>query len=142
MKRNRLIVEFEYDFKLFGLISTASEHRLAWEINSALGIKLVRQEDIELKFIDNKNLIISNFIFGKEPSIFRLLKNKSLGISNTSNLYLLPEIKQFDYLILIQGFEQSFDIREVVDKLNNVGIIQYTVSIELEKLKSKENLIF
>ena len=43
MRKSKLIIEYEYDFNLIGLISTAKGYKLAWELNQALGIHLVKQ---------------------------------------------------------------------------------------------------
>ena len=141
MKKNKLIVEYEYEFTLFGIVSLVSEHKLAWEINNTLKISLAKSEDIQLEFINNKNLIISNYIYEKEDSNLRLLKNKSFKTGQTQ-LYLLPELKQFDYLLAMNGFEQTFSKEKIINSLNKISVIQYIVNIEIEKLKSKENLVF
>ena len=142
MKKQKLVVDFDYNFKLFGIISPVSEHKLAWEVNRVLGINLIKNEDIEINFLDNKNLIISNFLFGKEESILRLLKNKSVGSPATNHFFLVPELKQFDYLIIISGFEQTFKPEDVVARLRQIEIIQNVLNLEVLKLKSKENLVF
>ena len=141
MKKNKLIVEYEYEFTLFGVVSLVSEHKLAWEINNTLKISLIKSEDIQLNFIHNKNLIISNYVYEKEDSNLRLLKNKSYK-TGQAQLYILPELKQFDYLLAMSGFEQTFSKERIINSLNKISIIQYIVNIEVEKLKSKENLVF
>lgn len=142
MKKQKLVVDFDYNFKFFGIISPGSEHKLAWEINRVLDINLIKNEDIEINFLDNKNLIISNFLFGKEESILRLLKNKSVGKPTTNHFFLVPELKQFDYLIMINGFEQTFKPEDVIARLRQIEIIQNVLNLEVLKLKSKENLVF
>ena len=57
MKKQKLVVDFDYNFKLFGIISPASEHKLAWEMNKKLGVKLIKNSDIKINFLNNKNLI-------------------------------------------------------------------------------------
>lgn len=141
MKKNKLIVEYEYEFMLFGIVSLMSEHKLAWEINNVLKISLIKSEDIKLDFVNNKNLIISNYIYEKEDSNLRLLKNKSYKLGQ-AQLYMLPEIKQFDYLLVMNGFEQTFSKEKIIAMLNRITDIQYIANIEVEKLKSKENLVF
>ena len=142
MRKQKLVVDFDYNFKLFGIISPATEHKLAWELNKKLVVKLIKNTDIEIKFLNNKNLIISNFLFEKEESILRLLKNKSVGIPTANHLFLVPELKQFDYLLIIGGFEQTFKPENVVARLAEISIIQNVINLEVLKLKSKENLVF
>ncbi len=142
MKKRKLVVDLAYDFTLFGIISHASEHKLAWEINQKLKIQLIKSDDIKINFLNNKNLVISNFHFEKEESILRLLKNKAVDIPVGNHIYLMPELKQFDYLVIIHGFEQTFKPENVISNLNAIGVIQYAVELEIDKLKSKENLVF
>ena len=142
MKKQKLVVDFDYNFKLFGIISPASEHKLAWELNRGLNINMIKNDDININFLNNKNLIISNFLFEKEESILRLLKNKSVGMPATSNLFLVPELKQFDYLLTIGGFEQTFKPENVVVRLGQINVIHNVINLDVLKLKSKENLVF
>ncbi len=142
MKKQKLVVDFDYNFKLFGIISPASEHKLAWEMNEKLGIKLIKNTDIKINFLNNKNLIISNFLFEKEESILRLLKNKSVGVPTANHLFLIPELRQFDYLLVICGFEQTFKPENVIARLTQISVVQNVINLEVLKLKSKENLVF
>ena len=136
MSKNKLKVEFSYDFKLFGLISTVKEYKLAWEINKTLDIHLVKETDIQIEFFNKSDLVISNY------SELRLLKNKAISSSNNSNQFLLPELSSFDYLILVTGFEDTYTINSLKEKLQSITVIQYLKQFEPEELKSKENLIF
>lgn len=142
MKKNKLIVEYEYNFDLLGIISPAKGYKLAWLINETLKIKLKKEKDLALEFLNDKNIVISNYLFQTEHSIFRLIKNKSYDSGNEGQLYLLPELKDFDYLIMINGFEDTFNSVEVTDKLKQLNEIQYLQKINISDLKSKENLIF
>ena len=142
MKRNKLVVSYEFEFELIGITSSVKEYKLAWAINNVLGIRLIKAEDLVLEFKDNKNIMISNFIFETEHSIFRLFKNRSLERFSEVPGYLLPELRNFDFIVLIDGFEDSFTINEFVDVLRNLEEIQYLQKIDVMSLKSKENLIF
>jgi len=139
MKKNKLIISYEFDFELIGIISPLKEYKIAWLLNHCLKIHLIKMEDIELEFIDG-NLFISNFSYEAGNSTFRLLKNKNIG--ENSIVYLLPEMKEFDYLIMLEGQGDSFVIDEVMDQLKSKSEIQYITQVEISKLKSKENLIF
>lgn len=142
MKKNKLIVSYEYEFELFGITTPVKEYKLAWAINNSLGIRLIKAEDLLITFKDDKNIIISNFIFETEHSIFRLFKNKSLDKSATTQGYLLPELRNFDFVVLINGFEDTYTIDEFAQTLRNLKEIEYLQKIAVNDLKSKDNLIF
>lgn len=142
MKKRKLEAEFDYNFTLFGLISVLKEYKLAWQLNNHLEIQLDKVRDIEIDFIKSQNLIISNYLFETEYSSFRLLKNKSMDLYSDNPAFLLPELKRFDYLILVQGFEDTMSFDEMKVIMSSIPKIQFVQTFDVEDLKSRENLIF
>lgn len=142
MKKRKLEAEIDYNFTLYGLISALKEYKLAWHLNKSLDIQLDKVRDIEIDFIKTQNLIISNYLFETEHSSFRLLKNKSTDQFEDSLAFLIPELKRFDYLILVQGFDDTFDTNDLKSRLSSVPKVQYVQSFLVDDLKSRENLIF
>ena len=140
MKRNKLIVEHIYDFELLGFVAPVKDYKMAWIINNALGLKLAKTEDYKLEFINGDNLCISQFKWEKENGFLQLLKNKSF-ILDTNSLYLIPELKIFDYFLLIQDFTSEVDINDYIERLSGNGLIQNIVKLDIDKIKSKENLL-
>lgn len=140
MKKNKLLVDYEFDFTLLAVLSEVREYKLAWYINKQLHIRLVKEDDIHFQFLNQQNLIVSNYKFATEHTTFRLLKNKS--VQEGSSSCLLPELVQFDYLIMIQGVGDFFDNIDVVQLLKEIPAIRYLSNINLNQLKSRENLIF
>ncbi|MCR6640929.1 MAG: IPExxxVDY family protein [Sporocytophaga sp.] len=142
MKTTKLVVDYEYDFEFFAIISSVKAHKLAWSINKVLNINLCKQEDIKLDFIKDWKLVITNYIYEKEYSVFRLLKNRSCESENLPKPFLVPELKEYDYFIHMSGEVMLFETAELFEKLKELQIVQYVKKIEVNKLKSKENLIF
>ena len=142
MSRKKLIVDYTFDFELFGIVSAEKEYKLAWYINQKFGIKLKKQQDILLQMVGNKNLTISNYIFETENSSFRFFKNKSMDTRDGSPLYVLPEIKNFDFFIMIENHGNSFQQEKVPERLSLIPSIQYFKKFDLDQIKSKENLLF
>lgn len=143
MSKNKLNISLSFDFSLIGLISTLKEYQLAWRLNNALEIRLVKEEDILLEFISGKDLLVSNYVFATETSRLRLLKNKTVTSTvGESNNFLLPELNRFDYFIIIEGFEDTFDQKDLKEKIQSVKHIQYLQFFDPNELKSRENLIF
>lgn len=140
MKKNKLLIDYEYDFTLLAVLAEVREYKLAWHINQQLHIRLVKEDDIRFQFLNQQNLIVSNYKFATEHTTFRLLKNKS--VQDGSSSCLLPELAQFDYLIMIQGVGDFFDNVDIVQALKQVPAIRYISNININQLKSRENLIF
>lgn len=142
MKKNRLIASFDFDFSLLAIVSQLREYKLAWIINQELGIHLVKQQDEVFHFLGDKKLCISNYLYCTEHSNIRLIFNRSREETSVTAGYLIPELKQFDYLMLIEGFEDSLLVQEVRDTVKNINGIQLVNQIEVDQLKSRDNLIF
>lgn len=142
MKKRKLEAEFDYDFLLFGIISAIKEYKLAWLLNSQLDVQLDKVKDIEIEFLKSQNLIISNYLYETEHSNLRLLKNKSMDQIEDNSAFLVPELKRFDYFLIIRGFEDTFASLDLKNKISSIPKVQHVQNFSIEKLKSKENLIF
>lgn len=140
MKKNKLIASFDFDFSLLAIASQLKEYKLAWIINQELGINLVKQQDEIFHFLGDEKLCISNYFYQTEHSSIRLIMNRSREESSMQPL--IPELKQFDFLMLIEGFEDTLVIQEVRDTLKNIDGIQLINQIIVDQLKSRDNLIF
>ena len=124
------------------MISPVKDYKLIWSINHQLNVKLVKNTDLILEYLDQQKLVISNFLFETENSSLRILKNKAEDGDELKKSYLLPELKNFDYFLMLEGSGDTFNISEIEGKLKNLEIIQYLTKIDVSKLKSKENLVF
>lgn len=142
MKTNKLVVDFDYSFKMIGIISSAKEYKLAWSINQLLKIHLIKADDINLQFQNDCNILVSNYLYLTEYSQIRLLKNKSIEFTNIAKPYLIPELKDYDYFIHILDEGCIFDEEWIKEQLQDCGAIQYIKVIDVSELKSKDNLIF
>jgi len=139
MKKKRLEIEYSYDFDLIGVISSAKGYKLAWDINSQLSARLVKQPDLVVQFKNNTEGSFSYFSYETEVNKLKLFRNKP----NDSELrnFLLPEFPHFDYVILIQG-EEYGNSNRLQELLRNIASIELVAFIPLGALKSKDNFIF
>lgn len=139
MKKKRLEIEYNYDFELIGIISSAKGYKLAWEINNQLNTRLVRQPDLKVIFKNDLEATFTYFSFQTEVNTVKLFRNKP----NEPDIrqYLVAEYPHYDYILLSEGEEhlQSNRLQEV---LRNITSIELVAFIPLEPLKSKDNFIF
>ena len=142
MRKNRLIVSYDYAFVLLGITAPVKDYKLAWNINKSINIHLIKEDDLHIDFIGNQHLVISNFLFEKEHCKLRLLKNKAEEESRPSVAYLLPELAELDYFLMIADPAANFPIPIVMQKLKELQIVQFLTQIRIDTLKNKENLIF
>ncbi|MDH5603047.1 MAG: IPExxxVDY family protein [Cyclobacteriaceae bacterium] len=142
MKPRKLQIDFEFNFDLLGIISSARSYKLAWSINNALSLNLQSAEDIQLELAGPRMVKIANYLHKTENSHFRLIKNKPVDSFGKNNLPLLPELGHLDYLFLVEGETYPITIRDIFQKLKVINTIEYVVAIKVNELKSKENLLF
>lgn len=142
MAKSKLIIEYDYNFSLFGLITVAKDYRLAWLINRTLDLHLVKEQDIEIDFVNKEKLVISNYLYETEHSQLRLLKNRSEERTSDIQNYLIPELNRFDYFIIKSCEIQDVEDNELINRLLNIREIQFATTLDIDKLKSKDNLLF
>ncbi|GGZ27148.1 hypothetical protein GCM10007049_19900 [Echinicola pacifica] len=140
MRKTKLQVEHIYEFDLLGIMAPLKDYKMAWSVNNSLSINMVRSEDFTLKFLNQPRLVISRFILEKEHGYIQLLKNRSFSDSGQT-LYLVPELKVMDYFLLMQDFTHETDLPDCISQLSKSNYIQNVVKIDVNKLKSKENLL-
>lgn len=153
---------FDYDFSLLAISSSETDYQLCIHVNRLLNIELSRCAPIELR---NKNmkspLSFSCFMYEEEEeeeNRYILLANRSMNnvsvIGKTSGLslfddesaqdmkgFLIPELLQADYLLLLQTNNHSAIATDILTKLKKLNFVQTVQNINPETLQSKTNLI-
>lgn len=142
MSKNRLSVDYDFGFDLIAITASVKEYKLAWILNRELNLNLIKTDNIEIVFLDDKFMSISNFTSKTEHQAFRLLKNRAENIEEKFNAFLIPELQNFDYFLLIEDESDTFDLNAFITSIKEIPLIQFVVSLEASSLKSKENLIF
>lgn len=138
MQTLQLDIEYDYEFDLYGVTTSVKEYKLAWALNKLLGFRLKKQQDLCYESEQREHMIISNYEYITDHSVVRLLRNKALGMK----AFLLPELKEYDYVLQITGALQQLYPQELVNKLLRIPLVQYVKQFDPLTLKLKENLIF
>jgi len=138
----KLPIEYSYDFHLIGVISSLKEYKLAYHLNKLFNWRLYKVDDVI--FTQKKESYeYSCYEYVTENVVIMLLKNRCNVFENLSSInYLLPEQKKYDYLIKIENEEYETENDDIVSKLQEVANISLIKTIEIDKLKNRENLIF
>lgn len=143
MRTLTLDLEYECDFELFGLVSSSREHKLAWTLNRALRLRLVKQQDLIYDFISRGRLVISYYLHRTETTTLRLLRNRSAVPSVLKKPYLAPDIKEYDYLIQVaQDGAGQLSGEALLARLTALPDVQYACQFDPNDLEFKENLLF
>ncbi len=142
MKKNRLDLIYEFDFELAGIVCNKKEYKLAWHINSKLNTSLAKRPDIKIEFSNQPPIVISNFEYETEFVKMELLQNKLLSGGGSKPQHLLPELKQFDFLLKLKDVTGELSISNVCIKIREIPLIEYVAKLNFDELKSKENLLY
>lgn len=140
MKKAKLHVEPTFDFELLGIVSPIRDYRMAWLVNKELELNLVKADDLELEFLSTEKLEISQYFLSLPHGFIQLLKNRAIN-SSEQLAYLIPELKNLDYFLLVQDETDQLELSNFMEKLSKNPLLQSIVRIDISKLKSKENLL-
>ena len=137
MSKLLLNIEEEYDFSLIGISCHAKDYRLCWELNNLLSIDLSRADDLDINLKSSiGNFSFYEFIDEENYAEYFLIANRS------SKGFLIPEQKNTDFLFMIKGAAYDSLIEEISEKISTSEIVLTSYLINVDSLKSKQNLLF
>lgn len=139
MKKTKLVIDYEFDFALWGITTAARGYKLAWEINQHLGIHLVKQPDLVVGFKNNEEKSFSFYAYETPLNRLKLFKNRP-SEQESGKYYLIPEFPHYDFIILAAMEEQH--TQQLVQLIRSIPSVELVASIPLHGLKSKSNFIF
>lgn len=139
MKKSKLVIDYDFDFCLWGITTAARGYKLAWEINQHLGIRLVKQPDLLVGFRNNEEKAFSFYAYQTPLNRLKLFKNRP-SEQDSGKYFLIPEFPHYDFIILAAMEEQH--TKQLVPILRSIHSVELVASIPLHDLKSKSNFIF
>ena len=139
MKKSKLVIDYKFDFELLGLITSAKGYKLAWDINQALNIQLVKQPDLVVGFKNSDEKCFSYYAHETLLNRLKLFKNKP-SENEAGKYFLIPEFPHYDFIILAAMEEHPHHY--LIDLVKSIPSVQLAAFIPLDGLKSKSNFIF
>lgn len=150
--------QFHVDnYSLIALHCTLEDYRVAFLLNTHLHLNLKRlKKDLDFEYTaaaypifewhDEKQQmtwnLVGNICKKEEDSLVSsgtLFNNKST-IIRTFNL--IPEFKNVNYLLKIQNEANPIKEKLIISKIHSIPHISAVYSIDVDELKSRDNLIF
>jgi len=122
---------------LYGIVSQEKPHRLVWFLNKIAPYHFSRVDDYEIE-IASKLFAFAQYTFNDEENHITYI----LIIKKDESQLLIPELKNFDYLLLIKGAIDFFEEETLKENIKTIPIVQIIFEVETEKLKSKHNLVY
>lgn len=124
---------------LVAITAPLKDYRLCYKLNKELNIDFSRIEDLELSFSEEEEptyFSCYHYQQSQTETDFFLLSNKG------TDGFLIPEMKQTDFFILIRNYLDKTDLKEMIACINRIPEVLVAAELDPKKLKSKENLIF
>lgn len=137
----KFILEDEayYDFKLLGISSHVKNYRLCWTVNKALGLDLMKMdEEIIVRPLRSDRPISFSvyYCFDEETEVeFELISNRH------EEGFLIPEMKSADYFLKISDWHAD-PMSELIQKLRKESLVNMAFEVDLDTLRSKQNLVY
>ena len=150
----------EIDYYLIAIHTSLEDYRLAFFINQKLPINLSKSKnEIQINIKEGETKFSRYYYHNIEKAIsWNLIQNKSeviqqkkdngqnlfsnLTLEVATKVYLLPEFKKVDYFLKIENLDETMNGTKIQTALNAIDNISAIYTVETNKIKSKNNLIF
>src|SRR5690606_18903323 len=133
MKKNKLVIDYDFDFTLLGITSSVKGYKLAWELNRQFGVTLVKQPDLVVGFKNDEERSFMYYSYETPLNRLKLLKNKP-GDVEKGKYFLVPEFPHFDFIILADLKEHPL-ADTLLESLKQIPSIEWVVPIDVDGLK-------
>lgn len=124
-KKTRFVVEPFDDIRIIGISTGMFDYQLAWNLNKALKLNLVKYKDITS---DGENFF-SFYLYdaGENSNAFNLV---ALSNEDTKWVSFSP---QTDYLLIIRNYIKDSDYQSLLTKIKSIPKMIFAYSVDLGK---------
>lgn len=150
---------WEYDFDLLAIHCSLEDYKMAYLLNSHLGIRLHRcKQDLDVsasgvfasfalyRYHDNR-------LYDDYHLVANRYRTTSTAFASSGNLFdgrrvqgrtyhFLEELPKVDFLLRIRSESRAFAKSGILATMNHIPQVITAYQVDLEQLKSKNNLIF
>jgi hypothetical protein len=134
-----MLEEFFADTALIGIVSPLPGYRFCWMLNQQMDTNFVREPEMDVCLQKSQGqehyFPIYQYYNPLSRTKYLLYKLKSEKES------LLPEVKQLDYLWMIQSSNSEHDAQSITQHLRHIPDVQLAQILSPEKLKSLAHLV-
>lgn len=147
---------FSSEFALIAIHSKIEDYRLAFFLNKIVGLGLIKSDESVIQLVKGVSFDFSKYLFEDEENMMDwiLVENKQLkqstgvygnlfmNFEQVSYSYLIPELKKADYILKVEGDFEVDMVADVIEKTKQINNIQMAYAVDVNQIKSKNNLIF
>jgi len=138
MSKFLLDIEPDYDFIVVGISCHNKDYRISFELNKSLEIQLSKMPDHMGQINRTENIDVPFFKYCDDEN---RLNFALLGNRNYESVYLFPECKTWDYLLLLNGALDFYSIENLIENIKKIPIVLACKKLSIDEFKQKENLI-
>ena len=139
IRKNKLEINYTYDFELLGIRTALKGYKLAWQLNKILNTRLVKQKDLEIHYKKGTGEH-EHFLHKTMLNEIHLFRNKPLEAEKSAPV-LVPEFPHFDFILMTRS-EEKLSGNRLQEYLRGIPSIEWLTLIPLSALKSKDHFIF
>jgi hypothetical protein len=137
MSKHRLIVEEDYDFLCYGLSCHIKDYRVAWHLNQSLKFNF-RRSQVEIRDRSGETFEYATFVHRDPKSHIRyILINNFSG-----NQPLIKAYKQFNMLMVVEGYIDIFDGEGFIGNLHAQESVQLVTALPTSPLEKIQFALF
>ena len=124
-KKTKFVVEPFDDIRIIGINTGMVDYQLAWNINKAAKLNLVKYKDI---CSEDENFF-SFYLYdaGENSNTFNLV-----ALSNEEGRWVSFS-PQTDYLLIIRNYIKDSDFQALLSKIKSIPNVLYAYSVDLAK---------
>jgi hypothetical protein len=167
MKKQLLDFDCDYNFMLFAISCTDPDYKFCVQLNQSLNLQLEKEFPLKLtdiQFEDDFLFSFFSYLNDESQVVYQLITNKSYNLVKEKSTsfsisqpglfdaepssisgkinYFLAELLSYDYLFVVRtpyNIKIAKTIEYAINSVANVFKVDY---IEVNDLKSKDNLIW
>jgi hypothetical protein len=145
---------FEEEYSLIGIHSTLEDYKLAYLLNKNLNTRFYKAKE-DLEFVrekkkasfsiynfENKEYDFDWFLIANSYKRENQTVSSELFLTSETKTYLIPEKKKVDFFLKIIGEVEYEFVMKTINKIKNIENVITAFSIDKNRLKSKDFLIF
>jgi hypothetical protein len=134
---HKLIFQPEQTIILLGISSHENDYRISWALNEYLGFHFTKTENhkvLNQRLKEFQEFSVYLYTEKEDSPIYRLLSNRC------ENGFLVEELKNIDFLLLIEEKEATISAVDLTAKIKSIPFVAAVFPIEWTTLKSKSKL--
>jgi len=134
---HKLSSEAEQTLILLGISSHESDYRISWALNEYLGFHFTKTDNhraLNPRLKEFREFSTYLYIEKEDSLSYRLISNRC------DNGFLIEELKNIDFLLLVEEKEPSATTADLITKIKAIPFVSAVFSIDWVLLKSKKQL--